>query len=72
MEKRRARSTVPMVPWISRTSGNQQSVTDKDGLGNHGDKGIAVAGSGRADVADDVQAHFRSGSNFARLGRGSE
>src|ERR1700694_5175527 len=52
----------------TRTSGYQQSVTDEDRLGNHGDKGIAVAGSRRTHVANDVQTHLRSGSNFSRLG----
>src|ERR1700730_18782844 len=51
----------------ARTGGDQQSVTDEDGLGNHGDKRIAVAGSGGADVTDDVETHFGSRSNFARL-----
>src|ERR1700681_418467 len=40
------------------TSGDQQSVTDEDRLGNHGDKSIAVAGSGRTHFADDVQTHL--------------
>ena len=58
----------------ARTSGNQQRVADEDGLGKHGDEGVTVTRSGGADGADNVQAHFGTGSNFAwvweRLGIG--